>query len=49
MSRHAKFDQHVHVTMSKAQRAKLTRKAKRTGAPISVIVRRLIDDSEALK
>ncbi len=43
------LDTHLHVTVSKAQKAKLTRQAKRTGASLSVLVRGLIDDMEVSK
>lgn len=43
------FDKHIHVTVSAAQRDKLLRKAAKTGAPISVLVRGMIDDMEVSK
>ena len=43
------FDSHLSVTITRTQRAKLDRKAAKTGASLSVLVRRLIDDMEVSK
>ena len=43
------FDKHIHITVSDAQRAKLLRQAAKSGAPVSAIVRRLIDNMEVAK
>ena len=41
------LDHHLHVTVTKQQRAKLDRLVKRTGVTLGAIVRGLIDDMEA--
>ena len=43
------LDAHIHVTVSKAQRAKLQAQAKRTGCSLSVLIRGMIDDLEVSK
>ncbi len=43
------FDQHIHVTVSAAQAAKLRAKADKSGASISVLVRGMIDDMKVTK
>ncbi len=45
----AKYNCHIHVTVTKRQRAKLVARSSRTGVPISVLVRGLIDDMEVSK
>ena len=47
--RYRGHDAHVHVTVTKAQRAKLQAQAKRTGCSLSVLVRGMIDDMEVSK
>ena len=43
------FNNHIHVTVSAAQAAKLRAKASKTGTSLSVLVRGLIDDMEVSK
>ena len=53
MTRHSTAQQdkglgyHLHVTISKQQRALLVRLAKRKGIPLSRVVRTVIDEWEA--
>lgn len=43
------LDNHLHVTITQPQRAKLERIAKRTGVKVSALVRGMIDDLEVKK